>query len=419
MRPQIPSDVNTQKPRPEWPSVVITGAYQTGVVLMRDLRRRGLKVCAVDCNPQQPGFKTVYGKTYLCPNPDDDPSGWLQFMIGLGERLGGKPVLIASADQFVSAIAADAAKLRDHFVFCDAGVSIQALLATKRRQYSIAEDHGLPVPRTSFVGSLDDVKAFAAAATFPSLLKPIHFRDWQKVAPSHPLYGEKLTLASSADELLAKYSLAAEINPEMVAQEIIQGPDTAKLVYLSCYSRDGRRLGNCMLRQVRTMPIDFGSASIVEPVDDPEADAVADSFLRGVGYQGICELELKRDTRDGVVRLIEANPRYSVTSDAATYAGVELGWLHYLDLIGEKVVPVGPGPKEFRHIVLSRDFGCIKQYRKAGLLTWGELLRSYRPPVGFFDFDIHDWRVTLDTVIGLTKSLLYPVYRAIFRRSGQ
>ena len=406
-----------QKPQPDWPSVVVAGAFQTGVVLMRDLRRRGLKVCAVDCNPQQPGFKTIYGRTYLCPNPDDDPSGWLRFMIELGGRLGGKPVLIASADQFVSAIAASTAELRGHFVFCDSGVSIQALLATKRRQYSIAADQGLPVPRTQFVRTPDDVKAFAAEASFPCLLKPLHFRDWQKVAPSHPLYCEKLTLADSPPELLEKFNLAAEINPEMVAQEIIQGPDTAKLVYLSCYSRASIRLGTCMLRQVRTMPINFGSASVVEPVDDPEADAVADAFLRGIGYQGICELELKRDSRDGVVKLIEANPRYSVTSDAATYAGVELGWLHYLDLIGEKATPVSPSPKAFRHIVLARDFGCVKQYRRAGLLTWPELLRSYRPPVAFFDFDIRDWRVTLDTVIGLTKSLLYPVYRSIFRGS--
>ena len=103
---------------------------------------------------------------------------------------------------------------------------------------------------------------------------------------------------------------------------------------------------------------------------------------------------MKRDTRDGIVRLIEANPRYSVTSDAATYAGVELGWLHYLDLIGENVTPVAPLSLNFRHIVLSRDFGCIGQYRRAGLLTWSALLKSYRPPVAFFDFDVRDWRVT-------------------------
>ena len=45
-----------------------------------------------------------------------------------------------------------------------------------------------------------------------------------------------------------------------------------------------------------------------------------------MNYVGICEIEVKRDTRDGVVRLIEANPRFSVTADAAVYAGVDIGW---------------------------------------------------------------------------------------------
>ena len=405
---------NPQRPKPDWPSVVVAGAFQTGVVLMRDLRKRGLKVCAFDCVPGQPGFKTIYGKTHLCPNPDIDPAGWMRFMLDLRQQLGGvNPVLIPSADIFVSAIAEHASELAKHFVFCAEAMPVQALLATKKRQYEVAAKFGMPVPRTKFVGSLEEIREFSREASFPCIVKPVHFRDWQKAAANHPLYCEKLTMAASPEELESKYLLAAAINPEMVVQEIIQGPDTAKLVYLSCYGKDGTRLGSALFRQMRTMPMNYGSASIVEPIDDTEAHDLADNFLRNVGYAGICELELKRDTRDGTVKLIEANPRYSVTSDAATYVGVELGWLHYLDLIGQPVVPVGTQRWNVRHIVLSRDFGCIKQYRKAGLLTWGELLKSYRPPVGFFDFDVRDWRVTLDTAIGITKGLLYPAYRMI------
>ena len=104
----------------------------------------------------------------------------------------------------------------------------------------------------------------------------------------------------------------------------------------------------------------------------------------------------------------------SVTADAAPYAGVDLGWLHYLDLIGERVEPVQTRKFNFRHIVLRRDFACFRSYRKAGLLSWRELFRSYRPPVAFFDFDLRDRRVTADTVIELLKTLAYPLYRRVF-----
>jgi predicted ATP-grasp superfamily ATP-dependent carboligase len=378
---------------------------------MRDLAGRGVTVCCIDCLREQPGFSTVYGPAYLCPNPDDAPREWLAFMLDLADRMGGKPALIPSADQFVSAIAEHADALEERFIFCRGGVAAQKLLATKRRQYEIAEQHGLPVPRTRLIGSGADVETFCAEAVFPCILKPIHFREWQRLPTSHPLYYLKLLQADSPDDLRAKYALAAQVSPEVIVQEVIAGPDTNKLVYLSCYSQSGERLGHCLFRQMRTYPPHFGSASVVEPVlDDDATDRLCDGFLRSLGYAGICELELKRDDRDGRVKLIEANPRYSVTSDAAVYAGVDIGWLHYLDLIGQVVTPVDPEKREFRHVVLARDFATIRSHLSEGLATWGTVLQSYKPPVAFFDFNLRDWRVTASTSLNLAKIVVRGIF---------
>ena len=409
-------DPNPTRARPDWPPVVVAGAYQTGIVLMRNLARRGVPVSCIDNNAAMPGFKTVYGKAYRCPNPDDDPAGWVRFMQQLAAKLGGRPVLIPSSDRFITVVGDHAAELERCFVFPRASIAVQALLATKQRQYDMAESHGLPVPRTRFVRSLDELNDFAADARFPCLLKPVHFREWQRFPAGHPLAYRKVTVAASAEELEARYRMAAAVTPEVVVQEVIEGPDTAKLVYLSCYGREGKRLGACVLRQLRTDPIYFGSASVVEPVLDPETDARCDAFLRSLGYVGLCEIELKRDSRDNSLKMIEANPRYSVTADAAPYLGLDLGWLHYLDLIGETVVPVEPQLRDFRHIVLRRDFATFRSYLRAGLATWPSLLHSYCQPVYFFDLDFHDWRVTAGTVWALAKLLAEPWLRHVRRK---
>ena len=169
-----------------------------------------------------------------------------------------------------------------------------------------------------------------------------------------------------------------------------------------------------MVRQMRTDPIYFGSASVVEPIADPEADRLCDEFLRKLKYYGLCEIELKRDSRDGRVKMIEANPRFSVTADAAYYAGVDLGWIHYLDLIGQTPEPVFPDGRFFRHIVLFRDVACFHSYISAGLLTWGGFLRSYTGRVFYFDFDFHDRRLTARNVLGLVRVLLGSVIRSVF-----
>ena len=405
------ADSNPPRAEPDWPPAVVAGAYQTGVVLMRNLARRGVEVSCIDCDSRRPAFKSVYGKAHLCPNPDEEPAAWVSFMRRLGSQFHRRPVLISSSDRYVSAIAEHVAALKEHFIFADASATIQGLLATKRRQYELAADHHLPVPRTQVVESAGDLEAFAAAARYPCLLKPIHFRDWQRFPKGHPLFFEKIAVASSREELDRIYKMAAEANPHAVVQEIIEGPDTAKLVYVSCYAQDRRRLGSCVVREIRTDPIYFGSASVVEPVLDADTDAMCDRFLRSIDYAGLCEIKLKRDVRDGSVKMIEANPRYSVTADAAPYAGVDLGWLHYLDLIGQPVRPVEPELRAFRHIVLYRDVNTFRSYLRDGLLTWKDLFRSYRRPVYFFDLDPRDWRVTAENLFALLKLLVRPYLR--------
>jgi predicted ATP-grasp superfamily ATP-dependent carboligase len=132
----------------------------------------------------------------------------------------------------------------------------------------------------------------------------VHFREWEQLPTGHPLLNKKISLASSGDELEAKYHLVESVTPAVVVQEIIEGPDDTKMVYLSCYGQGGKRLGHCLVRELRTTPIYFGSASVVEPISDPETDALCDGFFQSIGYAGLCELELKRDSRDGRVKLI-------------------------------------------------------------------------------------------------------------------
>jgi hypothetical protein len=89
----------------------------------------------------------------------------------------------------------------------------QGLLATKQRQYSVADELGLPVPKTCFVRSLDETMAFAATARFPVILKPLHFREWKSIPREHPLFEKKLIVIQSAADLEQQYRLAAASMP--------------------------------------------------------------------------------------------------------------------------------------------------------------------------------------------------------------
>lgn len=401
----------------DWPPAVIAGAYQTGVLGMRSLARHGVLALCFDCNPSQAGFRSVHGEARLCPDPDEQPEAWLEFMLDMARGQGGRAALIASSDKFVSSIARFAAELAPHYLFSPKA-SLQGLLADKQSQYELAAAHGMPMPRTQRVGSVDEVEEFASDASFPCLVKPMHFREWQRFPAGHPLLGTKVAIADNRRALLEHYRLASDVNPRAILQEIILGPDTAKRVYLACYDSGGRRIAHAMFRELRCDPVGFGPASVSEPVLDPETDAVCDRFLRDIGYSGICEIEMKWDARDGRVKLIEANPRLSGGGDAAPYAGVDLCWLHYLDLIGQPVVPVAPNGNPFRHVVLRADAAAVPAYLAAGLIGWRDVLDSYRGPLAFYDLDRRDWRYSLETLVVSARTLLVTVFRNMLRRSA-
>lgn len=402
--------MNPTRAAADWPPAVIAGAYRTGVLGVRSLVKRGVRATSFDCDLSFPGFRSVYGRAHACPNPDIDAQGWVDFMVDLSEKLSEKPVLIPSADLFVSAIATHAKILAGYYILSP-GVSLHGLLATKQTQYQLAVEHGMPLPRTQLVKSADEVEEFAKRAQFPCLLKPIHFREWQHFPSHHPLSHAKVAIAESPAQLLESWKLAAAINPNAIAQEIIEGPDSNKRVYLACYGSQGKRIANAMFRELRCNPLRFGPASVTEPVIDAETDEICDSFLRSLGYSGICEIEMKRDTRDGRVKLIEVNPRLTGGGDAAPYAGVDLCWLHYLDMIGKKPAPVAPNGRDFRHIDLRADVGAIFAYRRARLISWGDVIRSYKPPRAFFDFDSRDWRYSAETVYRMARSAVRELVR--------
>jgi predicted ATP-grasp superfamily ATP-dependent carboligase len=409
----MPADVRAGA---DWPPVVVCSLHQTGTNLMRDLLRRGVRVAGVDCDSSMPGFRSIYGDHHLCPNPEADAAAWTAFMKSLAQRMGGRPVLMCAADLFVTAVGRHADELAEHYRLSPSA-KLQAALCTKEEQYALAEQYDFPRARTRYVQSRVELAAFAEEARFPCMLKPRSQREWLALPEGNPLRWKKVVIASTPKELLDHYALAESLRPEAVAQEMIQGPDENKYCYLAIYGSDGTRLGCSVIRELRTYPSGVGCGCVAEPVAEPEVERMCDRFFRQIGYVGPCEIEVKRDAADGRIKLIEVNPRFSGTGDSSVYAGIEVGWLHYLDLIGKKPAPV-EARGAFRHIMLRLDVPGVVGALAGGALGWRELLESWRGPLAFYDFDWRDWRVTSWNLWDCAKTSAVILRRRAKARAG-
>jgi D-aspartate ligase len=346
------------------PPAVIASVFQTGLNLMRDLQQKGVRAVGVDCDLQNPGFRSKYGLSFLCPNPDKEPENWVAFMVAL------------------------------------------ATLTTKEKQYALAREYGLPSPASAYIQSEDELKEFCDRARFPVLLKPRSHREWQGLPKSNPLWGCKTVSSRTPKELLATYRKVSTLVSQAVAQEEIVGPDSAKYCYLSVYSRAGHRLGACVVQELRAYPLLYGCATLVEPTVDEEIDRICNNFLLSLGFVGICEIEVKKDLRDDKPLLIEVNPRFSGTGDCAKYTGVEVGHIHYLDLIGQTPSPVVATKFGFRHMMLVNDITAFPIYLDQGLITWRKWLKSLRGQLEFLDFDLKDFSNARSAAVRAAQALI-------------
>ena len=82
-------------------------------------------------------------------------------------------------------------------------------------------------------------------------------------------------------------------------------------------------------------------------------------------------------------------------------------------LIGQNIDPVEPTRLGFRHIVLRRDIQALPRYVERGILTWSDIFKTYQGSLEFFDFDPHDIRPTVATLMGCFRAVVGTVLRAV------
>jgi predicted ATP-grasp superfamily ATP-dependent carboligase len=113
-------------------------------------------------------------------------------------------------------------------------------------------------------------------------------------------------------------------------------------------------------------------------------------FFQGAGLRGIANVEFKRDSRDGTLRLIECNARLTAANEQVRLAGLDIALLAYSRATGTQ-------PPELRSYKTGvplwhpiEDFRAMLKYRARGELTVGSWLRSLRRRQRFPLFRLDD-----------------------------
>lgn len=185
----------------------------------------------------------------------------------------------------------------------------------------------------------------------------------------------------SAAELMEKIMPITNSGVKVIAQEIVEGPDTNHFKYCTYWSRDGVSLLAFTLKKIRQNPIRFGVGAAIESIRYPELASTGDRLFRAIGYRGVGSAEFKLDRGDGELKLIEINPRYWQQNALPSACGMNFPLMDYLECTGQHPQRIDDFATGVKWVNRYLDFDSFLEYRKEGELTflrWRDSLRGQK-----------------------------------------
>ena len=304
-------------------AVVADVGWVNGLAAVRSLGRAGAPVIAVDHRRGALGFRSRYGSSRLSPDPVADEEGYVRFLAALGDSLDRPAPIFPTHDEHLNAIARNREELGGRYLYPFPGWDVLGPLQRKRVQLEKARELGIPIPRTADEPTED--------FGFPVLVKPSDPTGFRRA------FRRQSFRCESPAELEEAYERARPYDP--LVQEFVPGGDDALYTLGSYLAEDGDALGVFSGRKLRQTSPGVGTCRVGEAVWVDEVVELGLRLLRGLGFHGISQVELKRDPRDGAFKLMEVNPRLWQWHGLATACGVDLPRIAYWDLLGARLPP--------------------------------------------------------------------------------
>jgi predicted ATP-grasp superfamily ATP-dependent carboligase len=231
---------------------IVVGMRKNGLGIVRGLGRKGIEVYGIDYNKNTIAIYSKYcKKNYVFPSPVIYPEECLSQFIELGNNLDEKAVLLPEVDYHVEFISKYESDLSRYFHFNIPNAELLANITDKSKQYKLAEQHGIPVPKTISPRSIDDLKE--AQLSYPVLIKGVSSDRWEAGFNS-----SKGFIANCYSDLEKHFILAADKNLRVVVQEMVIGPNKNHFKVCAYYSK-GRTLSYILYAKNPTIPGRYGN----------------------------------------------------------------------------------------------------------------------------------------------------------------
>jgi len=192
----------------------------------------------------------------------------------------------------------------------------------KWRTIELARTLGIPHPSTFYVDDLEKVRDLKYEIPYPAVIKP-RFGSGAK----------GVVFVFKPDHLWDQYLRVHRHFSFPLIQEAIPLSSPKYGVQLLS-NRNGQIRAAVVQRFCRQYPFTGGPGCCFETVDRPDILALGKRLMETLGWQGVAQIEFLEDERDGILKLMEINPRFWDSLQTVIQAGVDFPYLLYRIAVG-------------------------------------------------------------------------------------
>ncbi|WP_212524281.1 hypothetical protein [Actibacterium sp. MT2.3-13A] len=351
--------------------VLILGGAANSAALARNFGRVGIPVSAAG----KAGCLALYSRhcrrKYRAPDGGAIQDFWRDLLLDAPKPELEGSLIFALCDDSIEFVTTHHAALSQKYLLEGFDPALRREMLDKRATLLRARAAGVATPNFWDVDSAEKLQAIRDEVTFPVMVKPIH---------SHlfiPVFGRKLFIVENDwDELVEKVQLAQAANCEVMVMEMVPGPDSLLSSYYTYIDEDGRWLFHYTKRVIRRYPVNRGGACYHDSKWLPDTAEAGRRFFASMPWRGMGNIEFKKDLRDGQLKVIEVNPRFTDAHRMVVAGGLPIDEMIYRRQTGQRVPTFPDYEENVRMWNPLRDFLAFRELNRRGELSFTGWIRS-------------------------------------------
>jgi predicted ATP-grasp superfamily ATP-dependent carboligase len=291
--------------------LVLGGEENPALPVLKSLGKKGIHITVASHKKTAPGLYSKYTTLrMISPDPWRDEkiyidwalnicrSGMFDLIIPLGEK--ATLWIAKNQEKFVKYVNTPFPEIAVYMIARDKALTMKAA-----RQFSI------PIPKTFFPDE-EALISIAKKIKYPVVVKPrISYGARGIYYPENP------------QELKSMYEMAVEEYGPCIIQEYI--PQTGMQYKAeSVVDKNNKVLAVGVYDKPRYYPVSGGSSTLNRTVYRPDINTLSTQFLEGIKWYGIADIDFIEDPRDGQIKMMEMNPRFTRSIRILVEAGLDL-----------------------------------------------------------------------------------------------